>query len=128
MRVIDEYGACWAGAVKLQSLYRARAAVRKAEVRSCVHMRNAASGLTMPQAARQLRLQNWTARRLQSVFRGRRARKCAALTFERCSHALMHICRYAIVMRMLHNKKTEAARCIQVLCCRAGGGGRLAAQ
>lgn len=34
MRVIDEYGACWAGAVKLQSLFRARAAVRKTEVRA----------------------------------------------------------------------------------------------
>lgn len=74
---IEEYGACWRSATRIQCMYRARVARRIA------------------QHKREEKLILWVATRLQSVYRGCQARK------------------YAILMRLQFNKKTEAARQIQ---------------
>lgn len=54
---IDEYGACWQAAIRIQCMYRARVARRIAL------------------AKREQQLILWVARRLQSICRGRQARK-----------------------------------------------------
>jgi len=56
-RYIDEFGAVWQAATKIQSIYRSKIARRKMAV------------------AREEHLRHWVARRLQSVWRGRIARR-----------------------------------------------------
>jgi hypothetical protein len=72
-RYIDEFGAVWQAATKIQSVYRAKIARKKMAV------------------AREVHLRHWVARRLQSVWRGRKAR------------------RYVIMKRMQKNVEEEAA-------------------
>ncbi|EGZ15871.1 hypothetical protein PHYSODRAFT_509241 [Phytophthora sojae] len=74
---IEEYGNCWRAAIHIQCMYRARVARRIARQK------------------REERLILWVATRLQSVYRGRQARK------------------YAIILRFQFNKETEAATKIQ---------------
>ncbi|KAE9136878.1 hypothetical protein PF010_g1509 [Phytophthora fragariae] len=74
---IEEYGNCWRAAIHIQCMYRARVARRIARQK------------------REERLILWVATRLQSVYRGRQARK------------------YAIIVRFQFNKETEAATKIQ---------------
>ncbi|KAG1710943.1 hypothetical protein DVH05_013664 [Phytophthora capsici] len=74
---IEEYGNCWRAAIHIQCLYRARVARRIARQK------------------REERLILWVATRLQSVFRGRQAR------------------RYAVILRIQLYKETEAATKIQ---------------
>ncbi|KAL3671593.1 hypothetical protein V7S43_003509 [Phytophthora oleae] len=74
---IEEYGNCWRAAIHIQCLYRARVARRIARQK------------------REERLILWVATRLQSVFRGRQAR------------------RYAVILRIQFFKETEAAAKIQ---------------
>lgn len=74
---IDEYGACWQAAIRIQCLYRARVARRIAR------------------AKREQQLMMWVARRLQSICRGRQARKLF------------------IIKRMQFQKETQAATRIQ---------------
>ncbi|EQC38518.1 hypothetical protein SDRG_04225 [Saprolegnia diclina VS20] len=77
MLFIDEYGHCWKAAIKIQCLYRCKVARRAAA------------------AQRDDALMRWAARRIQSVFRGRQAR------------------RYVWVRRMQLRKQTQAATLIQ---------------
>ncbi|KAL4144557.1 hypothetical protein PRNP1_013686 [Phytophthora ramorum] len=74
---IEEYGDCWRAAIHIQCMYRARVARRIARQK------------------REERLILWVATRLQSVYRGRQARK------------------HAILLRFQFNKETEAATTIQ---------------
>ncbi|KAK1945043.1 F-box/LRR-repeat protein 4 [Phytophthora citrophthora] len=74
---IEEYGSCWRAAIQIQCLYRARVARRIARQK------------------REERLILWVATRLQSVFRGRQAR------------------RYAVILRIQFYKEAEAATKIQ---------------
>ncbi|GMF26067.1 unnamed protein product [Phytophthora lilii] len=74
---IEEYGNCWKAAIHIQCTYRARVGRRIAHQK------------------REERLILWVATRLQSVYRGRQARK------------------YAIILRFQFNKETEAATKIQ---------------
>ncbi|KAG7393942.1 hypothetical protein PHYPSEUDO_000119 [Phytophthora pseudosyringae] len=74
---IEEYGNCWRAAIHIQCMYRARVARRIARQK------------------REERLILWVATRLQSVYRGRQAR------------------RYAVILRIQFYKETEAATKIQ---------------
>ncbi|RLN90712.1 hypothetical protein BBJ28_00020733 [Nothophytophthora sp. Chile5] len=74
---IEEYGNCWHSAIQIQCMYRARVARRIARQK------------------REEQLILWVATRLQSVYRGRQARK------------------YAIVCRFQFDKETHAAKQIQ---------------
>ncbi|KDO27206.1 hypothetical protein SPRG_07455 [Saprolegnia parasitica CBS 223.65] len=77
MLFIDEYGHCWKAAIMIQCLYRSKVARRAAA------------------AQRDDALMRWAARRIQSVFRGRQAR------------------RYVWVRRMQLRKQTQAATLLQ---------------
>ncbi|KAH9091157.1 hypothetical protein Ae201684P_006557 [Aphanomyces euteiches] len=74
---LDFYGACWKAVIRIQCLYRARVARREAAQR------------------RELALIHWAASKMQSIYRGRQAR------------------RYAMVQRMQRRRKEEAAMMIQ---------------
>ena len=60
-RYIDEFGAVWVAATKIQAVYRAKIARRRMAV------------------AREEHLRHWVAARLQSVWRGRQARRYVLL-------------------------------------------------
>lgn len=75
--LIDEYGACWKAAIKIQSIYRARVATRI----MTEHRKEA--------------LRNWAVKRLQSIYRGKKARQ------------------YALVMKMRKMSRENAAKKIQ---------------
>ncbi|ETW07487.1 hypothetical protein H310_01995 [Aphanomyces invadans] len=77
MMFLDDYGTCWKAAIKIQSLYRAKVARRDAARR------------------REEALIHWASSKMQSVFRGRQARK------------------YAAVQRMLRRQQHDAATRIQ---------------
>jgi hypothetical protein len=76
-RYIDEFGAIWSASTKIQSIYRSKIARRKMAI------------------AREEHLRHWTARKLQSVWRGRKAR------------------RYAIMKKMQKNVEQDAAILMQ---------------
>ncbi|OQR92595.1 hypothetical protein THRCLA_08666 [Thraustotheca clavata] len=77
MLFIDKYGHCWKAAIKIQCMYRVKVARRIAA------------------AQREQALMRWAANRMQSIFRGRQAR------------------RYVWVRRLQLRKQTQAATLIQ---------------